>query len=223
VGVKQGLAIVWMAAITACGNVSGQASIDAAGTDGAPQDAAPAPHKRVFVTSQVYTGNLGGLVGADAKCQVLAGAGGLTGTYKAWLGNATVAAASRLTHATIPYQLVDGTPVAADWAALTSGRLLHAIDRTELGTTPLGGTNTECFYTGDGTAKMVWTNASADGSITNRNQTNSCGNDWNTAGPSTDGGPFGDVGAIGAVDVKWTVLCQSARCENTAPLYCLEQ
>jgi hypothetical protein len=232
--VKRLIASMWvavMAAMAACGSVEATAPIDAAVTvDGAvtvdarvtPVDAAAVPHKVAFVTSQVYTGNLGGIAGADAKCQMLAGAAHLTGSFQAWLGNATVSASSRLAHATLPYLLVDGTMVAKDWNGLTSGRLIHAIDQTELGTAALGGTNTGCFYD-SAVGLLVWTNALPDGAIANTNMTNSCGNNWNTAGPTDFGGPFGDVGLLGATDAQWTDACQSARCENTSPLYCLEQ
>src|SRR5207248_2675590 len=44
-------------------------------------------NKRVFVTSVMYDGNLGGLAGADAKCQARATAASLSGTYKAWLSD----------------------------------------------------------------------------------------------------------------------------------------
>jgi hypothetical protein len=69
-----------------------------------------APVKRVFVTSTGYPGNLGGLAGADAKCQERATAAGLGGTFKAWLSAAGTgnSAAERLTHATVPYVRVDG-------------------------------------------------------------------------------------------------------------------
>jgi hypothetical protein len=67
------------------------------------------PVKRVFVTSTVYTGNLGGSAGADDKCQERADAAGLGGTFKAWLsatgtGNS---AFDRLSHASVPYVRVD--------------------------------------------------------------------------------------------------------------------
>jgi hypothetical protein len=76
-------------------------------------------------------GNMGGLSGADALCQQAANGASLTGTYKAWLSTGGVSAVSRLTHATVPYVLLDGTVVASNWSALTSGTLAHAIDRTE--------------------------------------------------------------------------------------------
>lgn len=215
-------------ALSACGSVQATPQPADAALEPPPGDAAadaagdaPPPRKLIFVTSQAFTGNLGGIAGADAKCQTLAQAAGRPGTFKAWLGNATTSAASRVTHATIPYVLVDGTTVAGDFTGLTSGTLLHAIDVTELGTAALGGTATECF-TG-ATGKLVWTNARPDGTIVNTDPASSCGADWNSSGPSTDHGPFGIVGNIGASDAKWTLLCGSGRCETTAPLYCLEQ
>jgi hypothetical protein len=62
---------------------------------------------RVFVTSTIYMGYLGGLDGADAKCQSVANAAQLGGTFKAWLRDDTTAARDRLNHATGPYVLVD--------------------------------------------------------------------------------------------------------------------
>lgn len=52
-------------------------------------------NKTVFVTSQTYTGNLGGLAGADAQCNLLAKAAGLEGSYLAWLSDATESPSTR--------------------------------------------------------------------------------------------------------------------------------
>jgi hypothetical protein len=215
--------------LVACGSVRSQTPADAppgpgdAGSAGpdAAIDAAVMPHKLVFVTSQAFTGNLGGVAGADTKCQTLAQAASRPGTFKAWLGNASVSAFTRMARATVPYTLVDGTVVANDFTGLTSGTLLHGIDITELGTKALGGTATDCFSGGSGL--LVWTNANSDGSIVNNNPVNSCGADWNSSGPSTSTGPFGVVGVIGKTNGNWTVLCGSGKCETTAPLYCFEQ
>src|SRR5262245_3061033 len=43
------------------------------------------PPRRVFVTSAIYPGNIGGLMGADAKCQTSADAAMLGGSWRAWL------------------------------------------------------------------------------------------------------------------------------------------
>lgn len=58
---------------------------------------APAGAKYVFVTSVHYTGDLGGVAGADAKCQTAATAAGLAGTYKAWISTYGASAADRIT------------------------------------------------------------------------------------------------------------------------------
>lgn len=93
-------------------------------------------YNRVFVTSEAYNGNLGGVTGADAKCQALADAANLGGTYRAWLSASGQAANSRLIHSIHPYGLVDGTLIANDWDHLVSQDLdlaapisLHALMR----------------------------------------------------------------------------------------------
>lgn len=50
----------------------------------------------VFVTSSTYNGNLGGLSGADAKCQAQADAGGLGGSWRAILSDGSISAKDRL-------------------------------------------------------------------------------------------------------------------------------
>jgi hypothetical protein len=80
----------------------------------------------VFATSSLHTGALGGLSGADSICQHRAGPGqgNLPGIYKAWLSNGTgpnsPAPANRFRHSQQPYRLVNGDPVAANWADLTT-------------------------------------------------------------------------------------------------------
>jgi hypothetical protein len=100
------------------------------------------PVKRVFVTSNIYRGDLGGLLGADAKCQALADAAGLGGEFKAWLSAAGPgnSAADRLTHATGPYVRVDGVQVAANWTDLVDGLLSAPISIDEHGAPVISGT-----------------------------------------------------------------------------------
>jgi hypothetical protein len=99
-----------------------------------------ATHMVVFVSSAIYSGNMGGFAGADAKCQSLANAASLGATFRAFLSDDTNSAASRLTHASVPYQLVDGSVIANNWTGLTSGTLLHTINLTETGGSPPQGT-----------------------------------------------------------------------------------
>lgn len=98
--------------------------------------------KRVFVTSTTYDGNLGGLAGADAKCQARANAATLGGTWKAILGDSTITPQQR-TDYNWDY-LVDlwKRPIVAKWELWSwvgydgSGQiyLREGIGVTELGT-----------------------------------------------------------------------------------------
>jgi hypothetical protein len=75
--------------------------------------------KCVFVTSQRYNGNLGGLTGADDQCQQLATDAGLNGIYRAWLSDsAGNSPNTRFTQATMPYRRTDGVSIAASYADL---------------------------------------------------------------------------------------------------------
>lgn len=88
-----------------------------------------------FVTSTTYTGDLGGLLGADLKCQTQAVAARLPGTYKAWLSDSTVDASQRLTHSNLSYVRVDGVKIAENWNALvgSGGSILNKLNLTEFG------------------------------------------------------------------------------------------
>ena len=119
---------------------------------------------RVFVTSDTYNGNLGGLTGADAKCQAAANSADLGGTWKAWLCDDTGNASERLEHFSGNYVLVDGsTTVAEDWDDLTDGYLAHAINVTEVGGDYNSNVHTGCNTAGIYDNKSVcssWTNGS---------------------------------------------------------------
>src|SRR3989344_4313337 len=92
------------------------------------------PHTKVFVTSTLYSGNLGGLAGADARCQERANVANLGGTWKAWLSDTTTSAASRLEHSPNPYTLVNGRIIADNWEGLTgTGYLKSPIKINEFG------------------------------------------------------------------------------------------
>jgi hypothetical protein len=152
----------------------------------------------VFLTSQTYTGDLGGLLGADAECQALADAAGLSGAYKAWLSDSTTAARDRLTQATVPYVRVDGTVVANSFTDLVDGMIMNPILLTEMNT--LG-------------TSSAWTGTQPDGSATQAN----CQN-WTS-------GAFDMTGTGGTTQVVsglWTDFVD-ARCFSTAGLYCFEQ
>ncbi len=89
--------------------------------------------KTVFVTSSLDDGDLGGLVGADAKCQAMADTAGLSGTYKAWLSDSTSSPSTRFTHSQTPYLTTAGTVVANNWQDLTDDSLQNPINVDENG------------------------------------------------------------------------------------------
>ena len=151
----------------------------------------------VFLTSSTYQGNLGGLAGADAKCQERAEAAELPGTdWTAWLSDDTTNAIDRIPDG--KYELVDGTPVADNKADLTSGTLKDEIDVIEFGIGPWAG--------------VVWTGTFPDGT----GSENNC-NNW------TDNlsGSVGDVGKPEKLNDEWTyVEGAPAPCNLQLNLYC---
>ncbi len=181
---------------------------------------APPANKIIFVSSELFTGDMreaglgDGLTGADAKCQRLATAAGLPGTFKAWLSSAAVAAKDRLSHSTAPYVLVDGTRVADNWSTLTncSVWLLHAITMTEKGGAPPIASVPQC---GDD----VWTGTDCAGNPAYTRPTDLCAG-WTSTGfdsPTL-------VGLTGSVGQGWTQWCASLGMGGgNAPVYCLEQ
>jgi hypothetical protein len=76
--------------------------------------------KIVFITSTHYTGDLGGLAGADEKCQTHADSADLGGTFKAWLGVSKETEPASWLYPDLPQVTVDGDPVVklCDGAAL---------------------------------------------------------------------------------------------------------
>jgi hypothetical protein len=106
-----------LAAIAA--SLMGSAAVYAAQQGGGQQQ--PPQPMRFFVTSETGTGNLGGLAGADARCQRLAQAAGAPAnrTWRAYLstqGAGAVNARDRI--GTGPWHNAKGTQIAANVADL---------------------------------------------------------------------------------------------------------
>ncbi len=167
--------------------------------------------RTIFVTSQLYTGKLGGIAGADALCQQLAEDAALPGTFFAWLSDSTQNPDGRFLKSSVPYVLTSGTQVAKSWQDLTDGTLQHAIDTTETkGAAPIA--QVGC---GGGTKPTVWTNTLPTGAAWGLN---GC-DDWS----ATTG--VARLGHAKATNFTWTKLCegQAASCAWKAALYCVEQ
>ena len=166
------------------------------------------PHQRVFVTSTTYDGNLGGLAGADAKCQARADAANLGGSWKAWISDSNTSAASRLVHSNIPYRRLDGVKIADNWTDLTTYPGLDALlNITELNT--LAPSSFETY---------TWTNTLEDGGIRITDSSKSC-NNWTNNEYGT-----GFAGATGRVNATWGWSnWGGTNCDYKLRLYCFEQ
>jgi hypothetical protein len=175
--------------------------------DAGPCEGEPDCPRFVFVTSESFSGeDLGGAISADQKCTARAA---LPSTlpalrvrkWRAWISedDASRSASARLTHGTRPYRLPNGTIVATDWVQLTSGALLHAIDRDEMGA-QVG-------------QEYVWTGTQTSGQVTPANCTN-----WTIGGAANKG----TVGLAHRSDAVWT-NAGVAVCGSGHRLYCFEQ
>ena len=163
------------------------------------------PSKTIFVTGVTYNGNLGGLAGADAKCEEIAHTSlVISGHYKAWLSDSQTHARDRLTHHNGPYRLPNGELVALDWDDLVDGALLHAITVSQGGSGP-----------GD---NLAYTATNPDGTLQPPiGVFGNCG-DWTT----TAAGYSGFVGLVHWSDSNWT-QASGVTCPTKKALYCIEQ
>jgi hypothetical protein len=86
-----------------------------------------------FVTSELYAPEeLGGLSGADAACNTLAGRAGLPGTYVAWLSDSSTDAATRI-GAARGWLRTDDRPFADTLAQLAAGEHYYPLNHDENG------------------------------------------------------------------------------------------
>lgn len=184
------------------------ASSDAAdAADAAPPlgcDGAVACIRVVFASSQVYTGNLGGIAGADAKCQALADASPVARIkgrpFVAWVSTSLSSVSARLVHGSLPYIRPDGANIANNFNDLIDNTLQNGIAVDELGVNHGGG--------------AVWT---ATGSNNGLFTGDAC-MDWTSGTP----GVRGDRGNLGGNGSGWSVG-SSDDCATPDNLYCFEK
>ncbi len=160
--------------------------------------------KTIFVTSATFDGNLGGLTGADDKCQAEAdGPASIvpSGTYLAWLSDGTDSPDTRFTKSSHPYMLPDGTKIAEDFTDLTDGSILHTINIDTTGKS-LG-------------LQRFWTGTNADG--TSAQQLVLC-DGW------TDPlvGSWGLTGSTIQTSTLWSTQYQG-QCGTPIRLVCFQQ
>ncbi len=135
---------------------------------------------RIFTTTLTYTGNLGGLTGADAKCQAQADSASLTGTWKAILSDSGTNASGRLSFASgIDFTNMLGTTVATSAADLWDGTISDAVNFDQL-TAPRGHT----VWTGSAFSGLGAAEHCLDWSSTNNAQTGRYGNPSDSSTPN---------------------------------------
>lgn len=157
--------------------------------------------RRVFVSEAAGSAALGGLPGADARCQGYADAARLGGTWKAFVGDSTSAPATRFAWAAVPYALLDGTIVANDAVGLQSGTLRAAIGVDECGQQV-------------GNAE-VWTGLSSASATS--------GSGCADFTSDTVGATYANVGLTGATDRRWYATYLQYCDRTNVHLYCVEQ
>lgn len=173
--------------------------------------------KIVFVTSETYTGNLGGLQGADAKCQQLAINAGLPGLYMAWLSDNFASPSTRFNKAAINYTLVNGAVIANSWGDLIDPfDLYYAIQIDENGN----------ILAGEYPLTTVWTGTDTDGTpyphLTSKSDC--CHNweefcyQWTQELPSVEA----TFGQYNSTSLLWTAPGTDP-CNEEKHLYCFQQ
>ena len=161
---------------------------------------------RMFITSQTWTGNLGGISGADAKCQTAASNAGHTGTFRAWISDSSAGPGSDYYYYKHdgPYVNYNDQMIAIDFNRLTdtlSTDLYTPPNVTELATTQA--------------STYAWTHVYFDG------QADASQHSCNgfTSASSSDRGMTGQPTSTSS---SWTRF-GTQYCDNAYPIYCLEQ
>lgn len=184
-------------------------------TDGCNNKCGLIIRRKMFVSSTKYSGNLGGIDGADAKCQVLAKARDpkLPGNFKAWLSDAKKGPVDRFDVAfTGVYELVDTTIVAVHgWKDLSDGMLDNPINiRETCGSVDFDADACEPVDT------AVWSNTNVGGSPLGGEHCDG----WSTEA----GKPEGSYGLSASMGSDWTgsLPSLSSTCSSPLNLYCIE-
>ncbi len=165
----------------------------------------PIPIKRVFITSTTYTGNVGGVSGADNICQTRANTANLGGTWRAWISDSSSSPSTRFVRSSRGYRRLDNQMVALNWGDLTDGSLINPITINEFGQNHFVGAQTNTITNG-----TVYTTTSS----------NFC-NNFTSSSSNT----LRVTGTSGATNQYWTAFDRYGllSCNQVATLYCFEQ
>jgi hypothetical protein len=154
----------------------------------------------VFVTSTTYSGAVGSVTAADARCQESATSRGLAGTFRAWISDATTNAYDRTADVGPWYTTRDALAFASK-ADLRGAPATDLLD--ELGQVPDGAG-----------AAGAWTGSDAQGVASGHD----C-DGWTNAG----GDASATTGSALGYDVAWGGDDAPTACNGKAPLLCFQQ
>jgi hypothetical protein len=159
------------------------------------------PSNLAFVSSASYSGALGGVVGANFKCDQLAFAAGINNpgsSWVAWLSANGDPAADKISDGGI--SRIDAVPFAFDRQGLLSGEILSPLNVDEFGRTLDAG-------------ETIWTGTFADGTPASKNCNNWTSNQLAATGWS---------GVAGGGPGLWTSIGEAA-CNAPHRLYCVSK
>ena len=168
--------------------------------------------KFVFLSSQDYNGNLGGLDGADGICNSLASNAGLPGTYKSWLSNNSTGPIDRFNRFYNYYVLATNDVIAFDWTDLTNGDILRSINVTENKQVRLRPPQGNPLY--------VWTNTLSTGEL--KTSVWNC-SEWTSASHSLYGSLGRSDGTQDSSQHGWSDCQTIDYCDLPKPIYCFQQ
>ncbi len=156
---------------------------------------------RVFVTDGDWTGILGGLGGADAKCTNAANAAAIGGTWVAILSDANSNAVDRVPWNWGVLKRLDGVVVANDWADLWDGNIQNPINVNENMITA---------------GKNVWTGTLSNGMV----RSATCASWTSNSTSSVNDLAYGTSGGVGDSWIDTGVA--TSFCSVSRALYCVE-
>ena len=183
-----------------------------------------AKYHRVFLTSATFDGNLGGIAGADAKCEAAAASASLGGSWQAWLSDHVTYPALTFPQLGASYRRLDGAVIATSWADLVDGSIASPINVDESGknvTAASSNSNTTCsgnfrpkVHTGTYYNGNRYTTSSSRNCLAWKSNT--------TSGSSSYGA---GIGVAGVTNSQWSYACNTDRCYSTyrGHLYCFEK
>jgi len=161
-----------------------------------PHDCGVVAPGNIFVTNQTFTGNIGGLSGADKKCQEAAGCAGYRGTWIALLSTETIYAGERLPKT--EFVNMDGKRVAKNHIDISDGSLINPILNEY----------------GEETKHVAWTGSYAYPFLI---YTEIACNDWTSSAESIRG----TAGNANMTNFEWMEWNYVQSCAKKASLYCI--